>query len=47
MADFAKLKKKRIQKAMRYPTDLNDRKWSIISPLLPSALKGDRPRSIE
>ena len=41
------MEKKRTQKVRRYPTDLNDRKWSIISPLLPSALKGGRPRSIE
>lgn len=40
------MKKKRNRKVKRYPTDLSDKKWAIISPLLPDALKGGRPRSI-
>ena len=40
------MKKKRNRKVKRYPTDLNDKKWEIISPLLPEALPGGRPRSI-
>ena len=33
-----------IIKVKRYPTDLNDKKWEIILPLLPAALLGGRPR---
>jgi putative transposase len=33
-------------KKKRYPTDLNDKKWAIISPLLPEVLPSGRPRSI-
>ena len=39
------MKKKRNRRVKRYPTDLNDKKWAIISPLLPGALPGGRPRS--
>lgn len=39
-------KKKRSTKVKRYPTDLNDKKWAVIGPLLPSALPGGRPRSV-
>jgi putative transposase len=37
-------RKKASQTVYRYPTDLNDRKWEIICPLLPAALLGGRPR---
>jgi putative transposase len=30
-----------------YPTDLTDRQWQCISPLVPSAKPGGRPRSLE
>ena len=40
------MKKKRSKKIKRYPTNLNDKKWLIISPLLPGALPRGRPRSI-
>jgi len=36
----------RTSKVKRYPTDLNDKKWEIIKPLLPSALSGGRPRTV-
>ncbi|MDP2903015.1 MAG: transposase [Methylovulum sp.] len=39
-------RKKRKSKIKRYPTDLNDKKWDIINPLLPGALPGGRPRKI-
>jgi len=31
----------------RYPTDLTDRQWHCISPLVPSANPGGRPRSLD
>ena len=37
-------RKKRTAKVRRYPTDLNDKKWALISPLLPGGLPGGRPR---
>lgn len=39
-------KKKLPQKIKRNPIDLNDKRWALISPLLPSALPGGRPRRI-
>jgi len=39
-------KKSQTSKVKRYPTDLNDRKWRIIKPLLPDALSGGRPREV-
>jgi putative transposase len=30
-----------------YPTDLTDRQWQCISPLIPSAKPGDRPRTLD
>ena len=39
-------RKTRKSKVKRYPTDLNDKKWDIINPLLPGALPGGRPRKI-
>lgn len=30
----------------RYPTDLNDKKWDLIRDLLPPALPGGRPRTV-
>ena len=39
-------RKTRKSKVKRYPTDLNDKKWDIINPLLPGALLGGRPRKI-
>ena len=39
-------KQKRSTKIKRYPTDLNDKKWALIGPLLPNALPGGRPRSV-
>jgi putative transposase len=44
--NFARMKKKRNRQVKRYPTDLNDKKWALIGPLLPAALDGGRPRSI-
>jgi len=38
--------KKRTSKVKRYPTDLNDKKWGLIKPLLPSALPKGRPRRV-
>jgi len=39
-------KKRNKSKVKRYPTDLNDTKWGVISPLLPEALSGGRPREV-
>jgi len=39
-------RKKPEAKVKRYPTDLDDKKWGIIGPLLPGALPGGRPRKI-
>ena len=39
-------RKTRKSKVKRYPTDLNDKKWDIINPLLLGALLGGRPRKI-
>ena len=33
-------------KIKRYPTDLNDKKWEIINPLLPIGLSGGRSREV-
>ncbi len=30
-----------------YPTDLTDREWALIAPLLPPAKPGGRPRSTD
>lgn len=29
-----------------YPTDLTDREWALLEPLLPPAKQGGRPRSV-
>ncbi len=39
-------KKRNKSKVKRYPTDLNEKKWAIITPLLPDALSGGRPREV-
>ncbi|SHN93206.1 hypothetical protein BHECKSOX_2315 [Bathymodiolus heckerae thiotrophic gill symbiont] len=39
-------KHRRTSKVKRYPTDLNDKKWKIIKPLLPRELPGGRPRKV-
>ncbi len=33
-------------KVKRYPTDLSNKKWGIIKPLLPNELDGGRPREV-
>jgi putative transposase len=30
-----------------YPSDLSDREWALLAPLLPAAKPGGRPRSVE
>lgn len=30
-----------------YPSDLTDEQWEVLSPLLPSAKRGGRPRSVD
>jgi transposase len=39
-------KKRNKSKVKRYSTDLNEKKWAIINPLLPDALSGGRPREV-
>ena len=31
----------------RYPSDMTDREWAIIAPLLPPARSGGRPRMVD
>src|SRR4051812_29799199 len=31
----------------RYPSDMTDREWAIIAPLLPPARSGGRPRTVD
>ncbi len=31
----------------RYPSDLTDREWALIAPLLPGAKRGGRPRTTD
>ena len=33
--------------AVRYPSDLRDREWALIAPLLPPAERGGRPRTTD
>ena len=33
--------------AVRYPSDLTDREWALIAPLLPPAKRGGRPRTTD
>lgn len=40
------MKPKRSSKVKRYPTDLNEKKWDLIHPILPKASPGGRPRRI-
>jgi transposase len=30
-----------------YPSDLTDREWDLLAPLIPAAKPGGRPRSVE
>jgi transposase len=39
-------RKTRKSKVKRYLTDLNDKKWDIINPLLPGALLGGCPKMV-
>jgi putative transposase len=32
---------------LRYPSDLTDREWALISPMLPAAKRGGRPRTTD
>ncbi|KZM38685.1 transposase, partial [Labrenzia sp. OB1] len=32
---------------LRYPTDLMDREWAILAPLIPPAKSGGRPRKTD
>ena len=41
--DIARIEYKRA--GARYPSDLTDREWALIAPLLPAAKSGGRPRS--
>lgn len=39
-------RKRHPTKKKRYPTDLNDRRWNLLKPLLPEAKPGGRPREV-
>jgi len=39
-------RKRRSGRKKRYPTDLNDRRWDLLKPLLPGAKPGGRPRTV-
>ena len=34
------------RKSARYPSDLTDREWALIAPLIPPAKRGGRPRTV-
>ena len=34
------------RKGVRYPSDLTDREWALIGPLIPPAKRGGRPRRV-
>jgi transposase len=34
------------RKALRYPSDLTDEEWALVSPLIPPARRGGRPRDV-
>jgi len=34
-------------KRSRYPTDLTDREWALLAPLIPEPRPGGRPRSVD
>ncbi len=40
-------RKQHSREAMRYPSDLTDQEWAIVSPLLPEAKRGGRPRTTD
>ena len=35
------------RKCVRYPSDLTDREWALIEPLIPPAKRGGRPRQVD
>jgi putative transposase len=39
-------RRRRLGRRKRYPTDLNDRRWDLLKPLLPDAKPGGRPRTV-
>lgn len=44
----AKVKRERAQqRSQSYPSDLSDEQWAILEPLIPKALPGGRPRSVD
>jgi putative transposase len=43
---IAAMKKSRKSKTKRYPSDLNDKKWAMLKPLLPDSRQGGRPRTV-
>ena len=43
--DTARVKHRRY--GLRYPSDLRDREWALIEPLLPPAKRGGRPRTTD
>jgi len=40
-------RKQHSREAMLYPSDLTDQEWAIVSPLLPAAKQGGRPRTTD
>lgn len=34
------------RKALRYPSDLTDAEWALVSPVIPPARRGGRPRNV-
>jgi transposase len=40
-------RKRHERKSERYPTDLNDAEWAIVAPLIPSAGRGGRHRTVD
>lgn len=43
----AENRKRYARKGLRYPSDLTDREWEIIEPVIPPAKRGGRPRTAD
>ena len=40
-------RKQHSRDGLRYPSDLTDREWALLEPLLPPAKRGGRPRTTD
>ena len=35
------------RRGLRYPSDMTDEEWALVAPLIPSAKRGGRPRTVD